>query len=712
MNVASKMFLSINRKRDSRSFENRVERQNDFSCFAKSGRIVDSANKSIKLLPLNISLILLVGFAAAVFIFTGITTADTGNSSSYRLGIQENSFSEVANSSSFSFATDSGSVGIGNSSSNRLYLGYVAFLARLVQIVAPTAAPLINFTSLVGEGVVYQSTTARFQLTVKNTGSVASTIVPRLYIYNSAGSLVYERTGTSTTLEAGATVSLLQYSTLIFSVSTIAAGTYNATVNVLFTNENNETQVTQNRSVLFEIRAVTVTTTATSGTGVTVAGGGDLVIFEQAAKEIEPGFLKLSNAPVLLEMKPGEERIEFFSIHNPSNQTIRLVTMSNGGVPEGWIFLEDPLVNVEAYSDREVVMHILVPEDAIPGNYQVRLSASNKDFKRDYFFILRVIEPLHPTEEGGTTPLFISKTARVDEIKEETHFTLRVKNSDQFARKLSVVEKIDKRIAAHVDEVEFFTPPSKIIEPDPIVEWLFTNVEPNEERNITYFVRKAVNTTKPFVYPSIEQAAFFPGVPVAPITEKVDYTPLFNAIAILMIAAASAYGAYRLEHELRKKFYIKGIRRFIGKPLVTTETGRKLGIVADVTFMPETGELLDIVVKRPTPYARNLLLRADRKNRICVPFQSVKGIGDYVVITEKDIVFDAVMKRRPVPKVSKTPSIIEKSGMPEKVPAGVATAYKSPYRQTQLVSFIKNGLDNLKDKKEKIKSIYAYINRK
>ena len=35
-----------------------------------------------------------------------------------------------------------------------------------------------------------------------------------------------------------------------------------------------------------------------------------------------------------------------------------------------------------------------------------------------------------------------------------------------------------------------------------------------------------------------------------------------------------------------------------------------------------------------------------RHNRLYVPFQAVQGIGDYIVITEKDIIFEAVLKKR------------------------------------------------------------------
>jgi sporulation protein YlmC with PRC-barrel domain len=45
----------------------------------------------------------------------------------------------------------------------------------------------------------------------------------------------------------------------------------------------------------------------------------------------------------------------------------------------------------------------------------------------------------------------------------------------------------------------------------------------------------------------------------------------------------------------------------IGKLIVTKE-GKRLGIVRDITFETRTGELIQIVIKDPTPYSKTLNL--------------------------------------------------------------------------------------------------------
>lgn len=70
----------------------------------------------------------------------------------------------------------------------------------------------------------------------------------------------------------------------------------------------------------------------------------------------------------------------------------------------------------------------------------------------------------------------------------------------------------------------------------------------------------------------------------------------------------------------------------MGKTVVSKE-GRKFGMVGDVTFDSATGELLKIVLANPTQYAKNLL-----GTDMNVPFSAVVSIGDFVIVSEEDLV--------------------------------------------------------------------------
>lgn len=75
----------------------------------------------------------------------------------------------------------------------------------------------------------------------------------------------------------------------------------------------------------------------------------------------------------------------------------------------------------------------------------------------------------------------------------------------------------------------------------------------------------------------------------------------------------------------------------VGK-LVVTKEGKRLGIVKDITFETRTGELIQLAVKDPTPYTKNLNLERTRENELLVPHNSIVAIGDFVVVSEEDLV--------------------------------------------------------------------------
>ncbi len=79
-------------------------------------------------------------------------------------------------------------------------------------------------------------------------------------------------------------------------------------------------------------------------------------------------------------------------------------------------------------------------------------------------------------------------------------------------------------------------------------------------------------------------------------------------------------------------------KRLIGKVLISEETGKKFGVIGDVDFITESGELINLVILEPTQHTNTLNLQQDDKGRLLVPFSAVKSVGDFVIVAEKDIV--------------------------------------------------------------------------
>ena len=78
-------------------------------------------------------------------------------------------------------------------------------------------------------------------------------------------------------------------------------------------------------------------------------------------------------------------------------------------------------------------------------------------------------------------------------------------------------------------------------------------------------------------------------------------------------------------------------RSLLGKQVVTKE-GKKLGVVKDITFEANTGELIHLVLKDLTSYTANLSLERTKDKEALVPYNTVIAIGDFIVVSEEDLI--------------------------------------------------------------------------
>ncbi len=79
-------------------------------------------------------------------------------------------------------------------------------------------------------------------------------------------------------------------------------------------------------------------------------------------------------------------------------------------------------------------------------------------------------------------------------------------------------------------------------------------------------------------------------------------------------------------------------RTVVGKTIISEETGRKFGVVSNVDFVIESGELLNLVVTDSTRHLNEMNLKSDDKGRTLIPFSAVKSIGDYVIVSENELI--------------------------------------------------------------------------
>jgi len=78
-------------------------------------------------------------------------------------------------------------------------------------------------------------------------------------------------------------------------------------------------------------------------------------------------------------------------------------------------------------------------------------------------------------------------------------------------------------------------------------------------------------------------------------------------------------------------------KQIVGKTVVT-KSGKRFGEVGNISFETRTGELIQIILKNPTSYAEGLELEKDKSNALMIPYSAVIAVGDFVVVSEEDII--------------------------------------------------------------------------
>jgi len=72
--------------------------------------------------------------------------------------------------------------------------------------------------------------------------------------------------------------------------------------------------------------------------------------------------------------------------------------------------------------------------------------------------------------------------------------------------------------------------------------------------------------------------------------------------------------------------------------MIVTKEGKRLGFVKDIAFETKTGELINLIVKDSTSYTKNLNLERSSSNELLIPYSSIIAIGDFVIVSEEDLI--------------------------------------------------------------------------
>jgi len=210
--------------------------------------------------------------------------------------------------------------------------------------------------------------------------------------------------------------------------------------------------------------------------------------------------IKFVKQDVISEVLAGHTMATSIAIKNKADRQITNLTVDVKGIPKEWVTIAPKILNIDINETKVLNIAIGVPDDTY-GDYKVVIQLTDTAMKDESFFILRVRKkPSDPT-----IPTILRKI-EIDNQLTRTYVNLTVNNYDRNYERIEIVEDVPKSIAESSDEIQFVTPPSKILRKDPQIQWDILDVAEIETRFIAYSVPKILEEFTPYVYWTLDQA--------------------------------------------------------------------------------------------------------------------------------------------------------------------------------------------------------------
>lgn len=348
-------------------------------------------------------------------------------------------------------------------------------------IVEDVSATITDFVINPASVTYYQ--TVGFTVTVKNTGNVLLNTSGVINISDSDGNMVEPLTLLSSSKDLGVK-GTLEFTTE-WNVGSTAPGTYTANATIYY--DGKSTYQTSEFSI----------TSPPAPPPPGVPGGG--VVVPPIVPPAE-ALVRFTRLPVLREARPGEAVVTDIFVTNPTKTDFGEAKISISGIVKDWLSSTPETVFLSPRESKILNLAINPPADALPGDYKVAITISNENIHAENFFILR-IKPYPP----GYAKPSVTKVVEIDRERSISTVTIEIKNGGSYVDILEVVEEIPKEIAQHVNLLGFDTPPSEVLEADPVVKWIIEGLGPYETRSISYNTPKILDEYSPYVYWPLRQ---------------------------------------------------------------------------------------------------------------------------------------------------------------------------------------------------------------
>jgi len=351
--------------------------------------------------------------------------------------------------------------------------------------------PDLNVTSFIAiPSTGYSGEQVTFDVATKNLGNCYTMNTVSVYInaYNNAlGANVWN---SSQVNNSGITPGTETHFYFVNAGFSSGDYTVNVTIDYIVVNSIGDNIYNSSTNSSLNLTVITRPVTPPSG------GGGGGALPPSIPRAI---FVQFQKYPVLQEVAPGSLIIVDLTVKNPENK-IQNITVNFTGIPTNWMTLLTGGISIEPYAFKTISFTLNVPENADSGDYLVKAEIQNRGLYGYSYFIVRVKS--YP--ENYMAPQMYRRVD-LDFVNNKSTVKIFVWNDARPHKQIDIYEKIPKMIADNVDQVDFTTAPSSIVQADPIIMFTLNDMRPEERRSIDYTVNNVIDQYEPYVYWPIEQ---------------------------------------------------------------------------------------------------------------------------------------------------------------------------------------------------------------
>ena len=351
-------------------------------------------------------------------------------------------------------------------------------------------APDLNVSVIATPSPGYSGEQVTFDVATKNLGNCYTMNNVSVYInaYNNAlGANIWN---SSQVNNSGITPGTEAH--FYFAYAGFASGGYtvNVTIDYIVVNSSGDNIYSNSTNSSLNLTVITRSVTPPSG------GGGGGALPPSIPKAV---FVQFQKYPVLQEVAPGSLIIVDLTMKNPENK-VQNITVNFTGIPTNWMTLLTSGISIEPYAFKTISFTLNVPENADSGDYLVKAEIQNRGLYGYSYFIVRVKS--YPSNYMAPQ---MYRRVDLDFVNNKSTVKIIVQNDPSPHKKIDIYEKIPKMIADNVDQVDFTTAPSSIVQADPIIMFTLNDMRPEERRSIDYTVNNVIDQYEPYVYWPIEQ---------------------------------------------------------------------------------------------------------------------------------------------------------------------------------------------------------------